>query len=337
MMKRVIAFLLSISCILSLCALSGCGTKKQMKLGIGLHSYIESTSSANEGSYGMARAMVAVAAVVFDADGKILKCSLDLCENPLRYSSAGKPVKSSDLLSDYQKGDKLEINTTETENKQWYKQADLFAGLVVGKTVSEVSDLVVNDSYGNEEVLKAGCYIEIADFAIAINKAVSYSVSLDQVKNFKLALGVQQSQVSGTAATAEKNGKNTFETSAVGMVLTKGGKVLSAFSDVSRVFVNFDQTGTCTSSAGNAISSKRQLGTNYGTATSSNDRNQDGVIKEWYEQADVFDAMLIGKKASAIKKMVNEKGYGSDELQKAGCTVYVSDMVKAAVKAAEKS
>ena len=66
----------------------------------------------------------------------------------------------------------------------------------------------------------------------------------------------------------------------------------------------------------------------YGT-----DLNKDGVVKEWNEQAAAFDAALAGKNADEIAGLEKD-GYGSADLQTAGCTIAVSDMVKAAVKAA---
>ena len=59
----------------------------------------------------------------------------------------------------------------------------------------------------------------------------------------------------------------------------------------------------------------------------------DGVTLEWYAQAAEFDKALAGKTAAEIGGLVVE-GYGSEELQTAGCSISVGDMVAAAVKAA---
>ena len=67
----------------------------------------------------------------------------------------------------------------------------------------------------------------------------------------------------------------------------------------------------------------------YGT-----DLNGDGTVKEWYEQADAFDAACAGLDKDGIAALAIETGYGAETLQTAGCTIHVSDMVKAAVKAA---
>ena len=61
--------------------------------------------------------------------------------------------------------------------------------------------------------------------------------------------------------------------------------------------------------------------------------NGDGVVKEWNEQGAAFDAALVGKTGTEIAALESE-GYGVESVQTAGCTIAISDMVKAAVKAA---
>ena len=56
------------------------------------------------------------------------------------------------------------------------------------------------------------------------------------------------------------------------------------------------------------------------------------AAKEWFEQAAAFDAACVGKTASEIAGLMAEDGKGVDELQKAGCTIYVTGFVKAASK-----
>ena len=57
-----------------------------------------------------------------------------------------------------------------------------------------------------------------------------------------------------------------------------------------------------------------------------------GSAKEWFEQADAFDAACVGKTASEITGLMAEDGRGTDSLKAAGCTVYVTGFVKAASK-----
>ena len=63
------------------------------------------------------------------------------------------------------------------------------------------------------------------------------------------------------------------------------------------------------------------------------DLNEDGKAHEWNEQAEAFQTAIVGKNADEIGKLVTDKGYGVDELQTAGCTIAISDIVNAVVNA----
>ena len=89
-----------------------------------------------------------------------------------------------------------------------------------------------------------------------------------------------------------------------------------------------------TAEKGAAIGTKKDAGANYGMAQYGQDLNGDGTVKEWFEQADAFNAACIGKTASELSALAVETGYGATDLQTAGCTIHIGDMVKAAVKAA---
>lgn len=70
------------------------------------------------------------------------------------------------------------------------------------------------------------------------------------------------------------------------------------------------------------IYSKRELGDDYGMKLY-------GSEKEWYEQADAFEKLCIGKDIDEVKALVLDGG----ELVKAGCTIDVNDFVLAVEKA----
>ena len=48
--------------------------------------------------------------------------------------------------------------------------------------------------------------------------------------------------------------------------------------------------------------------------------------------AAAFDAACVGKTADEIANLMTKDGKSTDELQKAGCTIYVTGFVKAATK-----
>ena len=57
-----------------------------------------------------------------------------------------------------------------------------------------------------------------------------------------------------------------------------------------------------------------------------------GATKEWFEQADAFDAACVGKTTAEIAGLAADDGKGNADLQAAGCTITVTGFVKAATK-----
>ena len=96
----------------------------------------------------------------------------------------------------------------------------------------------------------------------------------------------------------------------------------------------FDAKGACT--AAEELKTKNELGTAYNMAAYGSDLNGDGIVKEWNEQAAIFSTACVGLDATGISALVSEDYYhGVESLQTAGCTMGVSMLSKAAVKAAQ--
>ena len=57
-----------------------------------------------------------------------------------------------------------------------------------------------------------------------------------------------------------------------------------------------------------------------------------GAAKEWFEQADAFAALCVGKTATEIAALAAADNYGTDDVKNAGCTILVNGFVKAAAK-----
>ena len=57
-----------------------------------------------------------------------------------------------------------------------------------------------------------------------------------------------------------------------------------------------------------------------------------GAAKEWFEQADAFNALCVGKTATEIVALCAADNYGTDEVKAAGCTILVTGLTKAAAK-----
>lgn len=332
-MKKILSAFLIVLMLLSVASLAGC-SNKPLQMGVGVHAYVEKASNADGDTNGEGEAVVTVAAVLLDAEGKIVQCAIDVADNKVAYTSEGKYVEAAEFKTKYELGADYGMVTYAGSAKEWYEQADAFTALVAGKTLDQVKALVADGGKGTEDVINAGCTIAVSDFVLAIEEAVSNATDADATANDTLQLGIVSTQASSKDATAEAAGANEVDTTVVAAAVGKDGKVTAMVADALQAKFEFDAKGVTTVKAEDAITTKREAGANYGMTQYGQDLNGDGTVKEWFEQADAFDATCIGKTASEISALAIDTGYGVDTLQTAGCTIHVGDLVKAAVKAA---
>ena len=343
-MKKFLSIAIAIIMVAGVLFLVGCdkgpeGTDTDapatLKFGMGVvASYGEAKDASDEGN-GEGEVVVSIASVLVDADGKIVKCVLDCADNKAQFTAEGTAVEAGEFKTKYELGDNYNMVAYGGAKAEWYAQADAFAGLVAGKTIDEVKALVAEDYKGTDEVVNAGCTIYVSDFVKSIEAAVANAADSKATADSTLKLGVVTSQ-SNKDASDEANGEIELATTVVATALDADGKVVVAATDVASAKLTFDAKGVSATDTTAAIATKKALGADYNMAAYGQDLNGDGVVKEWFEQGAAFDAALVGKNATEIGALAVETGYGAADLQTAGCTIHVGDMVKAAVKAATK-
>jgi len=322
-MKKSIAIILCMTLLLT-ALLAGCGSKP-LKFGACVYVSAPSATDATVDKNGAGKVDVTVAAVTVDANGKIVSCALDTASNSVEYTADGKAVAKEGFKTKYELGKDYNMVAYGGATKEWFEQVDAFEALVAGKTLDEVKALVVNGDKGTDEVLKAGCTITISEFVAAIEKAYNNATESKVTAKDTLKVTVATEQTVADA-TEEKDGSNKVATYVFAAAVNAEGKVVAGKSDCVEVSFTFDAAGASTFDATKAVLSKREQGTNYGMVAYG------GSAKEWFEQADAFDAACVGKTGSEIAGLVASDGKGVADLQSAGCTIYVTGFVKAASK-----
>lgn len=337
-MKKILSIALCVLMLVSV--LTACGAEKpadnngdnnnggnevaNVKFGAAVYVNTPAATDATEDKDGQGSVDVTIAAVTVDKDGKIVACDLDTMQNKVTYTTEGKAVANTEFKTKRELGDDYNMVAYGQAKQEWYKQADAFEALIVGKTVAEIKALVVADTNkGTDEVANAGCTIMINEFVSAIEKAVA-NAKTEVAADVTVKATLNTTQTC-TDATEEKAGSNQVEVYAFGAAL-KDGKVVSADSDCVQVSFGFDIAGKSTFDAAAAVQSKREKGDDYGMVAYA------GSAKEWYAQADAFDAACEGKTGAEIAGLMGEDYKGIDSLQSAGCTIYVSGFVAAASK-----
>ena len=328
-MKRFLAFSL---CMLMLACVAFVGCDKTenntddsvVKFGAGVYVSNLSATDATEDKNGAGKLDVTVAAVTVDENGRIVSCALDTASNTVGFTFDGKAVANEEFKTKYELGDAYNMVAYGGAVQEWYAQADAFEAVVAGKTLDEVKALVSEGNKGTEEVVNAGCTVMINEFVGAIEKA--YNAASAEVKaDAALKVKVATEQTCADAE-EEKNGSNKVAVNVFAVAEDADGKVLAASSDCVEVTFTFDMNGVSTLDTTKEVLSKKEQGVSYGMVAYG------GAQKEWYEQAAAFDAACVGKTADEIASFVGEDGRGVEEVQNAGCTIYVTGFVKAASK-----
>ena len=323
-MKKLVSILLISAMVLTLLVFTGCQKDAPLKLGLGVY-VTASATDATEDKPGQGQVTTTAAAVLVDDEGKIVKAFIDCADNKVGYTADGKAVANESFTTKYEAGNDYNMVAYGGATKEWFEQVDAFCALIVGKTADEVKALVAENAKGTDEVINAGCTIYVAEFANAIEEAIANATPSNATKNDTLKLGVATSQTVGDA-TEDVPGSNKLETTFFAAAVDAEGKIVAASSDCVQVEFKFDATGKSAFDSTKEVLSKKEQGDNYGM------KAWGGSAKEWFEQAAAFDAACIGKTASEIAGLMGADYKGNPDLQAAGCTIYVSDLVKAASK-----
>lgn len=331
-MKKLLCVLLSSLLLLSAACFVGCQKKEPtLKFGMGIYTNVTKASSAEGDANGQGKAAITAAAVTVDADGKVVACRIDTADNAVDYTGEGKAVAKESFKTKYEMGQDYNMVTYGGSAKEWYEQADAFMKLVEGKTLDEIKALVAAENKGNDEVVAAGCTIQIHEFVKAIEQAFANLADSNATASTALKLGVHTEQ-STKDATEDAEGYNQIETTFFAAAVDADGKVVVAATDCVQVKFTFDAAGTSTFDLTKTVSSKREAGAGYGMSKWGTDLNGDGTVKEWFEQADAFNAACVGKTAAEIVALCGSDNRGTADLQSAGCTILVDGLTKAAAK-----
>ena len=354
-MKKIISLLLVVFMVVSFAA---CGTKPTtdenngdevataLKFGVGIVASYGDAKDADGDTNGECKAETTAVAVLLDDAGKIVDIAIDSVDAKAAWTSEGVASATEEVKTKYELGTAYNMaaygkkhDGTDGKVLEWFEQIDAFVATAKGKTLDEVKAFVGEDTYTTGDLAAAGCTISVGSIMAALEEAVKNAAASEATAEDTVKIAFATS-VENTDATEEKEGSVEFEETIVAAVTDKDGKVVVAKTDCAQIKVTFDTKGVATVDTAAEIKTKLDLGKDYGMAAAinygpQNDPNGDGKVLEWNEQAAAFDAALVGKTASEFASLADADGYGTGDLATAGCTIGISDMIKAVDKAAK--
>ncbi len=150
-------------------------------------------------------------------------------------------------------------------------------------------------------------------------------VSCGEEKTLKFGLGVYTDVTTATGANAKVNGKGAVAITAAALTVDADGKIVACVLDTAANEVQYTSEGKAI--AVESFKTKREIGDAYGM------KEYAQAPKEWYEQADAFETLVVGKTLNEVKALVAEGNKGTDEVTNAGCTIMIHEFVYAIEKA----
>jgi len=147
---------------------------------------------------------------------------------------------------------------------------------------------------------------------------------------YRLGLGVIYNATNPTDALGGEGdevdlGVTTATYTVCAMTLDKDGKIVACTFDTLETKLQYSHDGKAVEIT--SLKTKREQGKDYGMVAWG------GSELEWFEQADAFATVLVGKTKGDIASLATADGKGNSDVITAGCTITVSDFVKAAEKA----
>lgn len=331
--------------------------EKDYKFGLGVQIGLVGLNTTEYGEN--AQVDATVAAVVLDADGKIVACRIDAIQNKANFANDGTFTVTNleskmELGTRYGMAGKVDGNGDGVK-LEWDEQVKAFEKHVVGMTADQVAAMGTAPNFMNyqmstdEELLNAGCTIQITDLKAAVVKACKdeQGMSFKTAGTFTVGLAIESFLDNySPVATATNPGVINMYSDMAASVVDGDGKILASLNDAIQPHIVLDATGKILTDAPHmheegypvytgCKDTKRGLKEAYGMAGKV-DANGDGVKLEWYLQSEAFSKHVVGMTGAEVAAMATAPNFMNyqmstdEELLKAGCTIQIT-AIKAVV------
>ncbi len=294
------------------------------KLGLGQNISIAKSKGAGTDANGnpvnaSSQADVTMAAVGFDADGKVASVTVDVVQAKVALDEelaiasdleAEVPSKK-DLQDDYGMKGISEIG------KEWYEQMAAFEEWMIGKTVDEIVNLPVKERDPSHQnvpdvaELESTVTITVESYIAAVEEA--WENAIDVEGGATVGLGVEAGIASSRGLGTDANGNEVLPQTQADVYMSAtafdaDGIVVGTIIDNAQVRVAYDAEGNITSDMEAELRTKHELKEDYGMKGVS---EATGIGKEWYEQMEAFQEWMVGKDIDEITGLpVKERDAG---------------------------
>lgn len=291
-----------------------------LKTGIALDTRLDESDDSS------AKFNIHISSVTVDEKNKVVACAIDGINTEIRFDENGRILTSTDseIKTKNDLGNDYGLASVSSIGKEWNEQAEFFAKSCIAKTAEEIEGISSSD-------IKAGCTISIDPFAMVVSGAVENAKESSASFSDKIGIGVVAKTSSSTDATVENDGKAALSLTVCGLTVNESGIITGCVFDCVDAEAYFSLDGKITSLTNVPVSSKNDLGANYGLSSASS------IGREWNEQAASFGEYCIGKGIDEVINLPTANGVLTDSDISSSVTINVSDFLKALAKAYENA
>ena len=269
------------------------------KIGLGNISSTNSSKDVGDNA-ALAQADVTIAAVAFDAEGKIVEAKIDVAQTKVNFAEDNK---NADIPEGAEYKTKLELGPeygmlkASPIGKEYDEQMYAFLEYIIGMTAEEVVNIptrVKDDDHQNvpdvADILTSTT-MDIGSYVQVVKEAWDNAVDADGAT--KLGLGVKTG-AKGTEAADDKPARIQIDTYMNALGLDDEDKVVANIIDVVQAKIDVDAEGKIVERIAD-VKSKKELKEEYGMTKASE------IGKEWFEQMMVWEEFTIGKTNEEIQ------------------------------------
>ena len=279
-----------------------------VKVGLGQNISIAKSTDATADATATAQADVTIAAVGFDAEGKVASVTIDVAQTKVAFDKDMKVTtdRAAEVKSKKDLGPEYGMVKASSIGKEWYEQMGAFENWMIGKTADEITGLKVKARDENHPAvpdipeLTSSVTISVDAYLEAVEEA--WNNAEDAAGAAAMGLGVETHIGSSKDKAADVAPMAQMDTYMNATAVDKDGKVVKTIVDVAQVKVNYDENGVVTSDKTAAPQTKKELKEGYGMVKASS------IGKEWYEQMEAFEEWMAGKTVDEITGLKVKKG-----------------------------
>ena len=304
-----------------------------LKTGLYISTSIADSKSATAEANGEAKYDVTMVAVLVDDNGVIRDCIIDGISTSVKFDASG--ILTSDLAAAPQTKNELGENYGMVAYggaiAEWDAQAAALASYAVGKTVDELRNGAIDETgkapAGSD--LASSATIYLGGYVDAIDLAVGLAAHKGAQSGDTLKLATVTGIDSSKSADGENAGNAQLDATVTALTMN-GETITSCAIDAVQAKVAFDASGAITSDIAGAVSTKNQLGEQYGMVAWG------GAIAEWDAQAASFASYVTGKTVEEVNGIaVDESTHPTDADLASSVTIAIGGFQALIAKAAQ--